>query len=1564
MFHRRFHNQTLQILLIFFVILNFYQYIVFIQCATTDNDSNNAVTTTIENLSTTILAERFSTTIASSTSDNGTIYSTSLTEGITNTESTSKETTEISTTTELDNGTTNPQISTPSSKNPEENSTPVEPTTTTSEKPETTTAFELSEENCKDKVKIEKFNVTSSTSESLFVEWKTSKNYKNCVETVNITWVDDDDNEKFHDSNFKPGGGSWNITDLWPCRRYTIIIKLIGGEENFIVDQATKEKGTESVVPKAVELITHDPTVNSIELSWKSTTEKDKYCLTGYNITYHQTGDPEHTIEPINLLPNTTKYSIENLRPCTQYEITITSIGIDNRKGGETSEDAQTSSVAPATVKLKLTPTENTIIMEWTSDSQKGVECLKGYQISYKLHTEGNYQIIDGLVDKTENRYLLDDLLYCNEYDIEILPVGEEKNGTVAKESTTTDFTAPSAVQNFRLSTEKDTITVKWEAPINASECVVEYQISCHLESPEGNSETIIYNSKKFSHTFENLNYCSTYTIEIKPLGQEGQSGNSTSNSIETESIDMVDEVGDLKSTPHPNSIFVEWEAPSHSACVEGYKISYLAKNIVTPIEDNTTDLNFKISDLEPCIEYNITVQPIPKSEIGSKPRSTVSTTSAIKPSEVTDIQIDPQQYALNISWNPPETARHCVKKYGVKIDDTTEEFTETVTKMMRNLNACAEYNVTITPIYEKDQRGEASSPKKEKTLPSVTNAPTLIEAIVDRKSATLHYSLDLGKNFCKLETATTICNNGKQPITNYTSLNNTWTEIYTFEVEITGMTAFTEYTCSTNIKNAADGKSEEDTTYIKTKADVPSEPLIEDVIEINSNSFKIIWQNPESIPGENYSETLEIIEIGPKFYIPSDCNTSTQNNTIIPELEKGQKSYYYDQAKPYTEYTIKIFGTTEAGNGPPTYKTIVTNPSASEPVRDLNVSIIYNKDKNYSYPYDIQVKWQSPCNSSGKLQSFFVQVGENEEFSIDAVENKTSYSTSLEDLKPETNYMIQVYAQTFNSPVSSPAPWDFITPAGVPSFTKDYLNISVDPHKTNSPEHKAEIQFPQSIFGNEMGTINFYSIIISKAGFEGPQKFESWNDTGDNWVNDVEKWPNNRYQATLVRWKPLCRVGMPCNFIIGVDDCKDLNVKEQYCNGPLDPNTNYSVRIRGFTSKGFCETPSIYFQTAVSFNVGIIIAVIISLFIFGTCLSFAIYFKNGNASVWVKSIFLCKDISTSASQNTVMPPRISVQNFPAHCIMLRSNANQLSSEFSLLETLSDDIALLTYIGDLPHNRVKNRYPNIKPYDVTRVKLRVVPDEFSDYINASYIKGYSSDVEYIATQGPKEETIDDFWQMVYENDVKQIVMVTNLTEKGKSKCYKYYPEELDPVTCNNGIELECEFIEFRQAFTIRHICLKKKSNPYLIERKLIHLQFHEWPDFGVPQSTDSVLKLCREIRSHQAHNYGVVVVHCSAGVGRTGTIIAIDILVQAIHANRKIDVFGTVHNLRKQRQHMVKNEGQYAFIYSCLRDEILNPRVFQGTDRHSSSYTSFYERGYYNFYDDGDLRKLSIESAM
>lgn len=98
------------------------------------------------------------------------------------------------------------------------------------------------------------------------------------------------------------------------------------------------------IVPKAIELIVHDPTVNSIELSWKTTTEKDKYCLTGYNITYHQAGDPEHAIEPLNLLPNITNYSIGNLRPCTEYKITITSIGMDNTKGGETSKDAQTSS--------------------------------------------------------------------------------------------------------------------------------------------------------------------------------------------------------------------------------------------------------------------------------------------------------------------------------------------------------------------------------------------------------------------------------------------------------------------------------------------------------------------------------------------------------------------------------------------------------------------------------------------------------------------------------------------------------------------------------------------------------------------------------------------------------------------------------------------------------------------------------------------------------------------------------------------------------------------------------------------------------------------------------------------------------------------------------------------------------------------------------------------------------------------------------------------------------------------------------------------------------------------
>ncbi|KAJ1530216.1 hypothetical protein ONE63_005143 [Megalurothrips usitatus] len=221
----------------------------------------------------------------------------------------------------------------------------------------------------------------------------------------------------------------------------------------------------------------------------------------------------------------------------------------------------------------------------------------------------------------------------------------------------------------------------------------------------------------------------------------------------------------------------------------------------------------------------------------------------------------------------------------------------------------------------------------------------------------------------------------------------------------------------------------------------------------------------------------------------------------------------------------------------------------------------------------------------------------------------------------------------------------------------------------------------------------------------------------------------------------------------------------------------------------------------------------------------------------------------------------------------------------------------------LPHNAYKNRYANIVPFDRNRVRLQgyAEDDDTANYINASFITGYSGRVEYIAAQGPKEETTRDFWCMVFEQRVSLIVMLTKLVEGDKVKCYEYYPKLADRFVWGD-LALQCSVLTELPAYTLRTLVMSKGS-----ERRVVHhLHFREWPDFGCPASATHVLHICTTVRRHAALFPGLMLVHCSAGVGRTGTLIAVDILVQAIKAKKKVDVFGVVMKLREQRQFMVQ----------------------------------------------------------
>ncbi|XP_072546028.1 protein tyrosine phosphatase receptor type Eb [Salminus brasiliensis] len=238
-------------------------------------------------------------------------------------------------------------------------------------------------------------------------------------------------------------------------------------------------------------------------------------------------------------------------------------------------------------------------------------------------------------------------------------------------------------------------------------------------------------------------------------------------------------------------------------------------------------------------------------------------------------------------------------------------------------------------------------------------------------------------------------------------------------------------------------------------------------------------------------------------------------------------------------------------------------------------------------------------------------------------------------------------------------------------------------------------------------------------------------------------------------------------------------------------------------------------------------------------------------------------------------------------------------------------------------NKEKNRYPNILPYDHSRVMLSRIDDHMcSDYINASYIDGYREKNKFIAAQGPKPETVADFWRMVWEQKSSTIVMLTNTRERKEEKCYQYWPDQ--GCWQYGCVRVACEDVTVLVDYTIRKFCVQyHTADGCRAPRLITQLHFTSWPDFGVPLSPIGMLKFLKKVRSVNPAHAGPIIVHCSAGVGRTGTFIVIDAMMDMMHMEGRVDVFGFVSRIRNQRCQLVQTDMQYSFIYQALLEHYL-----------------------------------------
>ncbi|XP_006890630.1 PREDICTED: receptor-type tyrosine-protein phosphatase V-like [Elephantulus edwardii] len=471
-------------------------------------------------------------------------------------------------------------------------------------------------------------------------------------------------------------------------------------------------------------------------------------------------------------------------------------------------------------------------------------------------------------------------------------------------------------------------------------------------------------------------------------------------------------------------------------------------------------------------------------------------------------------------------------------------------------------------------------------------------------------------------------------------------------------------------------------------------------------------------------------------------------------------------------------------------------------------------------------------------------------------------------------------------------------------------------------PEKGMGVVITRGMFGEDDGQIQWYGIIATTNMSLAKPPQEAINHTWyDHFYGRHDSYlaillPNPFYPGP---WSVPRSWTVP----VGTEDCSQT---QEICNGQLKPGAQYRFSIAAFTRSSPPE-PVISFSAFSEPRASVsrvampllLVAGIAAGGILTICAVLGLLCWHRAKRQRAEKNPFAHELTT---YNLWTHRPIPVQNFRQSYEAKSAHRHQaFFQEFEELKEVGKEQPRLE--AEHPTNASKNRYPHVLPYDHSRVRLTKLEGEpHSDYINANFVPGYTHSQEFIATQGPLKKTLEDFWRLVWEQQVHIIVMLTVGMENGRVLCEHYWPADSIPVTYG-PITIHLLTEEPEDEWTRREFQLQHGSEQQ--QRRVRQLQFTTWPDHSIPESPNALLTFVALVRK-QVRAFkgpGPILVHCSAGVGRTGTFVALMRLLQQLEQEQMVDVFNAVHALRLHRPLMIQTPSQYIFLHSCLLHKIL-----------------------------------------
>ncbi|XP_035858941.1 phosphatidylinositol phosphatase PTPRQ isoform X2 [Sander lucioperca] len=1018
-------------------------------------------------------------------------------------------------------------------------------------------------------------------------------------------------------------------------------------------------------------------------------------------------------------------------------------------------------------------------------------------------------------------------------------------------------------------------VLLSWEPPLEPNGVVIQYGFRIR----DLITHTVTHRNSSGPSTTEYLSGFrphSSYEISVYTYTRVGHGNQFSSPVTFTTNESVADAVGNLScSGVSWDSLQLFWELPANpNGQILFYEILVKVDSQSYTHQAHTPE--YTVTGLSPDQEYTLTVAAVNSAGSGDSLNCTASTLSESAPAAprfLTISQVTPNNVTLQ--WAPPLSIPGLLKEYHV---------------IAQLLSAVCEPNTLTTA--QPPPEDELTSDCVDSNVTVSVNASYGIE---ENHSVTL------------------------QSLAKY--------RYYRFKVAAVTNAGVGEYT---------------HWNYARTLAGNPDDPPRDLKVTPTSKGLHIAWAAPAVLSGP----TSYLVQVdGPGLNISTVRAPGELTTVVVTNLTA------------FTRYLVTITAfigplkhAASQGKaiGPIEFQTLEEEPK--DPPKNVVVSVIPGEVNR------VKVTFTPPEEPNGNITAYFVYVYEKEQLikniSLNITQRDQDMLTAvIEDLKGGHSYSIQISAKN-GAGRSPPSPHVQITteikapakPTQRPQAVLGHGGVAMVTHRSIT------IHMPACFYSDDNGPITKIQVIVAESGVKDMQNLTNWKnayfDRPAPYLTD-KGFPNpscdlSRGVRSLVRKNHT-------TYVIGEnDDCVKENNTDNFCNGPLKPKTVYVFRFRAtningqYTDSEYSEHVRTAVDGLLTRDEQIILGVLLSFFlavllIIIICGSVKIHQRKKEGGTYspreaeiietkckLDQLIAVADLELKQEKlNRLLSYRKSLKpvnkkSFLQHVEDLCANDNsKFQEEFAELPKLLQDLA--TTDADLPWNKSKNRFPNIKPYNNNRVKLLSEPGTAgSDYINASFVSGYLCPNEFIATQGPLPGTVADFWRMIWETGTHTIAMLTQCYEKGRIRCHKYWPEDNKPMSVFSDILISKVSEEVLPDWTVRTLKVEKHGH-YILVR---HFNYTSWPEHGVPESCSTLIKFVKAVRAHR-HDNTTIVVHCSAGVGRTGVFIALDHLIQHVRDHDFVDIYGLVAELRSERMCMVQNLAQYIFLHQSTL-ELLN----------------------------------------